>query len=169
MFSKQATDKLSEVFNTLFRTAPGGGDDQRKDALDSSATAPVIKVIEPATLEPGANPAVVTLRGSGFGASSVVKVGDSDRAAVFKDGELRVTLLPADVASEGSLNLIVINPPPGGGRSAPYALRIAKQPPAETPVAQAANGDVDGPDGCAVEVATPTPDAALPAARGGVG
>ncbi len=34
MFSKQATDKLSEVFDTLFRTSPGGGDVQRKDGLE---------------------------------------------------------------------------------------------------------------------------------------
>jgi hypothetical protein len=33
MFSKQATDKLGEVFNTLFRTKDGGGDDKRKDKL----------------------------------------------------------------------------------------------------------------------------------------
>lgn len=33
MFSKQATDKLSEVFETLFRTKEGEGDDARKDKL----------------------------------------------------------------------------------------------------------------------------------------
>jgi len=38
MFSKQATDKLSEVFNTLFRTAPGGGDVQRNEGLDIAAS-----------------------------------------------------------------------------------------------------------------------------------
>lgn len=33
MFSKQATDKLGEVFNTLFKTEEGGGDELRKDKL----------------------------------------------------------------------------------------------------------------------------------------
>jgi len=33
MFSKQATDKLNEVFNTLFRTKEGEGDNVRKDKL----------------------------------------------------------------------------------------------------------------------------------------
>jgi len=33
MFSKQATDKLEELFNTLFKTKEGGGDDARKDKL----------------------------------------------------------------------------------------------------------------------------------------
>lgn len=33
MFSKQATDKLGEIFNDLFRTKKGEGDDIRKDKL----------------------------------------------------------------------------------------------------------------------------------------
>jgi hypothetical protein len=35
MFSKQATDKLQEVFDNLFRTKAGEGDDQRRDKLTS--------------------------------------------------------------------------------------------------------------------------------------
>ena len=35
LFSKQATDKLKEVFDTLFRTASAEGDGSRKDKLDS--------------------------------------------------------------------------------------------------------------------------------------
>ena len=34
MFSKQATDKLREMFDTLFRTAGNGGDAQREDKLN---------------------------------------------------------------------------------------------------------------------------------------
>ena len=34
MFSKQATDKLGEVFDTLFKTREGGGDETRKDKLE---------------------------------------------------------------------------------------------------------------------------------------
>lgn len=33
MFSKQATDKLGEVFDTLFKTIPGGGDRRRSESL----------------------------------------------------------------------------------------------------------------------------------------
>ena len=166
MFSKQATDKLSEVFNTLFRTAPGGGDAQRKDSLDSSN--PVIRTLDPAVVALGITPAFVTLRGSGFSATSVVKIGDSDRTTVFKNsGELSVTLLPADVSIEGSLDLIVFTPPPGGGRSSPISLRIATFP-ANDPGAPVATGKPDA-DGCAIQVSNPTADEALPAARGGVG
>src|SRR5579871_2467689 len=36
MFSKQATDKLRETFDNLFRTAPGKGDDARDNKLEES-------------------------------------------------------------------------------------------------------------------------------------
>ncbi|HLP44526.1 MAG TPA: hypothetical protein VK469_01185 [Candidatus Kapabacteria bacterium] len=39
MFSKQATDKLQEIFDTLFKTAKGNGDDIRKDKLDDKILA----------------------------------------------------------------------------------------------------------------------------------
>ena len=38
MFSKQATDKLGEVFSTLFKTKEGSGDDKRKDKLGDKVT-----------------------------------------------------------------------------------------------------------------------------------
>jgi hypothetical protein len=34
MFSKQATDKLSETFNTIFKTSKGNGDDTRQGGLN---------------------------------------------------------------------------------------------------------------------------------------
>ena len=37
MFSKQATDKLSETFSVLFKPGPGKGDDQRAEALGKNA------------------------------------------------------------------------------------------------------------------------------------
>lgn len=39
MFSKQATDKLNELFSTLFRPKEGSGDDKRKDSLNEEGTA----------------------------------------------------------------------------------------------------------------------------------
>lgn len=45
MFSKQATDKLREVFDNLFATKKGKGDDQREDKLGERA--PVKKIMLP--------------------------------------------------------------------------------------------------------------------------
>jgi hypothetical protein len=41
MFSKQATDKLGEVFDTLFKTGPNAGDPTRKDGLAHASATPV--------------------------------------------------------------------------------------------------------------------------------
>jgi hypothetical protein len=49
LFSKQATDKLREVFETLFKVSSTGGDAQRRD--DLSHPKPVLS-----TVEPSANP-----------------------------------------------------------------------------------------------------------------
>jgi len=161
MFSKQATDKLGEVFDTLFKTAPGGGDLQRKDGLGNPE--PILAAIHPATLAPANIPAVVSVQGSGFTAGSVVRVRGSDRPTVFKDpSQLSVTLPVADISAEGQLDLVVVTPPPGGGRSAPLSLRIASAGSTTT------SADDNHIDGCDVAVVDPTPDEALPAARGGV-
>lgn len=45
MFSKQATDKLEDVFDNLFKTSAGKGDEQRKDSL--SEMVPVTEVMIP--------------------------------------------------------------------------------------------------------------------------
>lgn len=47
MFSKQATDKLSEVFGTLFRSAPGEGDAKRQQPLTAPTATTAIQ-LEPA-------------------------------------------------------------------------------------------------------------------------
>ena len=39
LFSKQATDKLEEIFNTAFRTSSGIGDDKRADTISQAADA----------------------------------------------------------------------------------------------------------------------------------
>jgi len=40
LFSKQATDKLEEIFNTAFRTTSGVGDSHRRDTLSASPVSP---------------------------------------------------------------------------------------------------------------------------------
>jgi hypothetical protein len=40
LFSKQATDKLREIFDTAFRTQPGHGDDARGDSVVTPTPAP---------------------------------------------------------------------------------------------------------------------------------
>ena len=63
LFSKQATDKLEEVFNTAFRTSSGIGDHQREDSM--AAGAPTIEKLTPASV-PAGQAALILIQGAGF-------------------------------------------------------------------------------------------------------
>lgn len=131
LFSKQATDKLREVFDTLFKTAPGYGDDARDDSVDNPL--PVVAGVEPESV-PIRITETLTLRGSGFMSSSTVSVAPGAGNAVVLEGatkfvsdnEIKVTLREADVAEAGELTFTVYNPPPGGGASEPVVVRVTE-------------------------------------------
>jgi len=125
MFSKQATDKLNEVFNTLFRTAPGEGDSKRKDNLTNPV--PSISDFEPKSIEPMTNNFIVNVIGTGFVKGAVVRIKGTNRETEFVDEtKLTTKLLPDDVRKEGELEVTVFNPLPGGGESTIMKLKIAK-------------------------------------------
>lgn len=74
-FSKNATDKLSEVFETLFKTSKP----LSKDALDQSVDAPRIDKVTPSVVEPAATPPQpVRLRISGVNFVKSVQVTIDD-------------------------------------------------------------------------------------------
>ena len=128
MFSKQATDKLSEVFDTLFRTAPGAGDSKRKDDLHNPV--PVLTDVEPRNVLVKTANVVVTVRGSGFVKGASLRVRESARETEFVDAtRLTAKLLDDDVANTGELEVTVFNPGPGGGTSTPIKIRIDDPPP----------------------------------------
>lgn len=131
LFSKQATDKLREVFETLFQTAEGYGDETRDDSL--ATPAPVLASVEPVRLEAGSSELELTLRGEGFVRDSVARVSlptAAGSAPLARDttfvssGQLLVTLDSADVAEAGSVSITVFNPGPGGGTSDPALFDV---------------------------------------------
>lgn len=132
LFSKQATDKLREIFDTMFRTAPGKGDDQRGDSIVNPK--PVVGGAIPSIIQAaGAAPVEIRLTGEGFILDSVVRVSRSregrgpfvQRSTQFVGPtELRVWLDPEDIEKTGVAYLTVINPPPGGGRSGQAEVEI---------------------------------------------
>ena len=122
MFSKQAADKLREVFDNLFRTQQGQGDDQR---MDKALPPPVIAALEPASLPVGSTNLTIQVRGSTFAAAATVKVNGAERQTTYVSAsQLTVTLQAADVAAAGTLEVSVVNPAPGGGTSAPKTLTV---------------------------------------------
>lgn len=135
LFSKQASDKLQEVFKTLFRTARGEGDEKRADSIDNPK--PLIAGVEPPQLVAGQMVDLV-LEGKGFVEDSVVRVTRSTAegaVALPRDTtylnptQLSIRLEADDVKEPGTLQMAVFNPEPGGGIAGPMPLEVR---PAET-------------------------------------
>lgn len=134
LFSKQATDKLRELFDTLFRVAPGYGDDARGDSIANPV--PVIAGIDPPVITVGTDVVQLTLAGEGFVPESVVRVSrPEDDPPVFLEREtqylsptrLAVTLAAEDVAATGALDVTVLNPPPSGGASDSTRVEVREE------------------------------------------
>ena len=89
---------------------------------------PGITAISPTTVDQGIAGQVLVLTGSDFVSTSVVRVDGADRPTQYVSGtELRATLPAADFAATGTRQLVVINPPPGGGISNPVSLTVRAQ------------------------------------------
>jgi hypothetical protein len=111
MFSKQATDKLSEVFSTLFRSAAGGGDDKRSGSLKPEAEPITVTDVDPKPLRAGSTNQVITVAGTSFVDGSTVFLNNAAQQTTFESPS-RLTARVADeiIAAQGALKLKVVNP-----------------------------------------------------------
>jgi len=108
MFSKQATDKLSEVFSTLFRAAPGEGDAKRKGALKPKPI--TVTGVNPLSVAAGSTKQVLTVTGTNFIDGSTVNLNDEPQPTTF----VSITQLTAQVddallTKQATLKLKVVN------------------------------------------------------------
>ena len=131
LFSKQATDKLREVFETLFRVSQTGGDAQRKDDLANPI--PTVSRIEPSSVEAGAAQVKVSIYGEHFAdGTTVARVNGSPQTTSFvSTQELEVELPHQFLAAAGTLEVTAFNRPPGGGESKPAVALSVTAPIAE--------------------------------------
>jgi IPT/TIG domain len=103
MFSRQATDKLREVFETLFTAQKAV---PRSEPLRGR---PAVEV-DPARLTRG-KPQVLTVTGSGFDRDIKATLNGEPRPVQWISGtELKITAAAADVATVGKLDLTLKNP-----------------------------------------------------------
>jgi hypothetical protein len=121
MFSKQATDKLNELFTTLFQT-----NDARIRGDQMNRPAPSISAITPTLVEAGsADGSDIEVIGSSFVETSVVLCNDITCDTTFVDAShLKAALPKSELAKVGTLNVVVVTPPPGGGRTAGLKLNV---------------------------------------------
>ena len=122
LFSKQATDKLREVFETLFRVSSTTGDAQRQDDLANAV--PTLTAVVPPSFTVGASASTLTVRGAHFlKGTTVVRINAIDQETTFIGRQELSVTVPADmVAQAGSLRVTVFNGPPGGGESKPAVV-----------------------------------------------
>jgi hypothetical protein len=107
LFSKQATDKLREVFDTVFRTRPGSGDDQRADKLE---TAFAVTDVTPRSVAAGSDATPFEMKGTGFAAGITATVGGQDRVVnVADDTTLTVELPKKDLAATGRVVVTLVD------------------------------------------------------------
>jgi hypothetical protein len=126
LFSRQATDKLSEVFNALFRTASDAGDAQRANSL--SQPLPILNDVAERCLTQATSDLNVRISGAGFTKRSILRINGAERTTQFdSDTTLTATLLPQDVQQEGTLTVDVLNPAPGGGASNARSIKVIKK------------------------------------------
>jgi uncharacterized membrane protein YeaQ/YmgE (transglycosylase-associated protein family) len=115
MFSKQATDKLSEVFSALFRAAPGEGDEKRKGSLKPEPI--TVTGVNPPSVPAGSTNQVITVTGTNFVDGSTVYLNDAAQVTTFvSSSQLTAQLDDALLTAPATLKLKVVN---GEGSESP--------------------------------------------------
>jgi hypothetical protein len=104
-------------------------------ARPATPPVPVAGSLSPASATAGGAGFTLTVNGSGFVTSSVVRWNGSPRPTTFVGAtQLRAAIAAADIASPGSVPVTVVTPSPGGGTSGALAFTVSP-PPAPVPVA----------------------------------
>lgn len=97
--------------------APGGGVSS-PFSFQVQNPAPSITTLSPNTVYYGATNTTVTVTGTGFVPSSVVKIGSSTLTTTYVTSTTLTAVVPASAFSSGtSVSLTVVSPAPGGGTS----------------------------------------------------
>ena len=106
---------------------------------------PVASGLSPASATAGGPAFTLTVTGSNFITSSVVRWNGSDRATTYVSGtQLRAAIGAGDIATAGTATVTVFTPSPGGGLSGGLTFTIAATAPAgEVIVDNAAAGVQD--------------------------
>lgn len=127
---------------TIFTPQPGGGVAQPALTFTINPTTspvPNITSLSPSSVLAGTLTSQITVTGTNFVSLSTIALNGSNRTTTFNSPTtLTATLNPDDLNSSGTLQVVVINPPPGGGSSNPLSLAITNPVPSISSIAPAA-------------------------------
>jgi hypothetical protein len=108
------------------------------------AVVPVAGSLSPATAVAGSAGFTLTVNGSGFVATSVVRWNGTSRTTMFVSAtQLQTAITASDLATSGSVPVSVFTPAPGGGLSGIVGFAVTA--PAAPPVPSALPGVPTGP------------------------
>jgi len=117
---------------TVVNPAPGGAASNSVTLTVTNPT-PVIAGLAPSPTLVGGGPLALTVNGTGFNASSVVRFANSNRATTFvSPTQLTVHLTAEDLSAAGFFALTVVNTAPGGGTSGEATLSVNNPAPTLT-------------------------------------
>jgi hypothetical protein len=118
---------------------------------DTNNPAPMVSALSPSQALAGSAPVTVTVTGSGFVATSVVRWNASPRSTTFQSAtQLVATITAADLATAGVAAVTVASPAPGGGTTG--ALNFVVENPMPTAAAVAPASVVAGTPGATLTV-----------------
>src|SRR5262249_38819828 len=110
------------VFNP---TVGGGGGVSNAVPFVVTNAQPVLSGLTPTSVTAGGPDFGLVVQGEGFCSASLVTWNGSPRVTTFNaHNALTVKITAADIATAGSAQVVVVNPTPGGGASAPLTLTI---------------------------------------------
>lgn len=121
------------TFNiTVFNTTPGGGTSGAQTFTVNNPS-PTTSSISPASKIAGEGSFTLTVNGSNFISSSVVKIAGTGRTTTFiSDSQLTAAVLSSDISTPGAYDVTVFNPTPGGGTSGAQVLTVESPNPLPT-------------------------------------
>ena len=118
----------SITFAIALLAAACGSENTAPDVPEPDNPTPGIISISPPEVEQGSAEVIITILGSDFVRSSVVRVNGSDRPTEYVSStELHATLPSADFGAAGPVSIVVFNPAPGGGTSNLGSLLVRVQ------------------------------------------
>ena len=112
---------------TVFNPAPGGGVSNSVNFTISAPNnpLPVAGSLSPSSATAGTAGFTLTVNGSNFIASSVIRWNGANRTTTFVSStQIRASIPATDIASAGSSNVTVFSPSPGGGTSGGLSFTI---------------------------------------------
>jgi hypothetical protein len=114
LFSKQALNKLSDLFEFIFTS---NKDKDLKDKIGASHV-PKIESIEPSTIKKASTKNTLTIKGCEFNETSMVRINkDEIKPKLVSSKELSFELTDNYAQDIGTLQISVFNPEPKGGLS----------------------------------------------------